>query len=239
MILSKSRKFLFLRVPKTASTSLQRQILESLPYDEIDAHTSIEFLSHIAGPQDSLPEDSYALRFKPDNLADNLRRSNHHATLYDIVGSKLLNYSELNEYNIYGVMRDPIDRFVSVAQHYFKAAGKHFDPPLSNALAVSSLLSLMERRIDVDTIPRNDVLKSLYVGLPQVRWLRYNGRRINKIFKYSDISKLLQEVTGESEVKYKHRSHFRLHKQIVMPAELEQEIRKKYPEDFALWESLP
>ena len=236
MILSKSRKFIFLRVPKTASTSLQRQILESIPYEEIDLHTQVDTYDS-TGP-DKIPEDSYLYKCKypHEEIPPVFSAINAHPNLADLIKHKVLSYDEIFEYRVYGVMRDPIDRLISQAQHSFSQLT--FDPPLTNALALSSFFQVLENKIidEKSGMMLQHRNPGLYNG--QVHWVRYNGRRINRLFKFENISKLLEEITGETELKYNHRSYYRRVKEVQIPPELAQEVRRRYPEDFALWESL-
>ena len=237
MILSKSRKFIFLRVPKTASTSLQRQILESIPYEEIDLHTQIDTY-HENDNTDEIPSDSRLLtcKYPHEEIPAVFSAINAHPNLADLIKHKVITYDELFEYKVYGVMREPIDRLISQAQHSFSKL--YFNPPLTNALALSSFLHVIDNKaVDEQTgLMLHHRNPGLFYG--QIHWVRYNGRRINKLFKYENVSKLLEEITGETELKYKHRSHYRRFKERYIPIELEQEIRRRYPEDFALWESL-
>lgn len=245
MILSKSRKFIFLRVPKTASTSLQRQILESIPYEEIDLHTQIDIVEEYRAPHiqnqtspDVIPSDSYlnTCKYPRPHIPKEFGAVNAHPNLADLIKHKILTYDELFDYKIYGVMREPIDRLVSHAQHSFSKMV--FDPPLTNALALSSYFSVLDNNI-VDE-KTGMMLRASNPGIfyGQVHWLRYNGRRINKLFRFDEISKLLFELTGETKLKYKHRSNYRKFKEVIIPPELAEEVRRRYPEDFTLWESL-
>lgn len=236
MILSKSRKFIFLRVPKTASTSLQRQILESIPYEEIDLHTQID--TYDTSGVDKIPEDSHLhkCKYPHEHIPSVFSAINAHPNLADLIKHKVLSYDELFEYKVYGVMREPIDRLVSQAQQSFSLI--EYDPPLTNALALSSFFHVLDNKaVDEQT---GLMLHHRNPGLfnSQIHWLRYNGRRINRLFKYDEISKLLEEITGETELKYNHRSHYRKVKEVHIPDELAKEVRRRYPEDFALWESL-
>jgi hypothetical protein len=91
MIVSKKRGFIFLRVSKTASTSLSSFILQTIPED-IDTHTGL-----------GVPLES----------AERTRL--HHISLQEAVDEKYLTEDEIAPMRVYAVARDPVDRFISFA----------------------------------------------------------------------------------------------------------------------------
>ena len=91
MIVSKKRGFIFLRVSKTASTSLSSFIRQTIP-NEIDIHTGW-----------GVPLES----------AERTRL--HHISLQEAVDEKYLTEDEIASMRVYAVARDPVDRFISFA----------------------------------------------------------------------------------------------------------------------------
>jgi hypothetical protein len=91
MIVSKKRGFIFLRVSKTASTSLSSFIRQTMP-NEIDIHTGW-----------GVPLES----------AERTRL--HHISLQEAVDEKYLTEDEIASMRVYAVARDPVDRFISFA----------------------------------------------------------------------------------------------------------------------------
>lgn len=91
MIVSKKRGFIFLRVSKTASTSISSFIRQVMPED-IDIHTGW-----------GVPLES----------AERTRL--HHISLQEAVNEKYLTEDEIASMRVYAVARDPVDRFISFA----------------------------------------------------------------------------------------------------------------------------
>lgn len=91
MIVSKRRGFIFLRVSKTASTSISSFIRQTIP-NEIDIHTGW-----------GVPLES----------AERTRL--HHISLQEAVSEKYLTEDEIASMRVYAVARDPVDRFISFA----------------------------------------------------------------------------------------------------------------------------
>lgn len=103
MIVSNSRKFVYLRVPRTGSTSLANFLIEHVDFcRETDFHTPVPY-NRVAG-----------LNMSAANRV--------HATLEDIVGYGILRHP-IEDYAIFGIVRDPVDRFISSAWHACKHHG--------------------------------------------------------------------------------------------------------------------
>lgn len=213
MIYSKQKNFIFLRVPKTASTSLQHQIIESLSDDEVSNQTHI-----------LLERGIPIIPYKKPIHAIPLCVSNPHPNLTYLLNKKMISVEELSTLNVYGVIREPVDRIISCAQHF--SHKKSIDKTLTNDRAVEIFLNHKN----------ND--KILILDKPQTFWLKHNNKPINKIFRFDRINNLLKELCGEDCVKYNHRSEIRVDKRNQLSNSLRLEIIKRYSEDFDLWESL-
>ena len=103
MLVSNEKKFIYLRVPKTGSTSVSVYFYENLPLEK-----NIIRL----GDKDYLQkEESTRINggyFNESTIA----ATNVHTTLDEIVKLNLLTHP-LTEYDIYAVCRNPVDRFLS------------------------------------------------------------------------------------------------------------------------------
>lgn len=123
MIVSKSRGFIFLRVSKTASTSISSFIRQVMP-NEIDIHTGW-----------GVPHESQE------------RTRLHHISLKEAVDEKFLTEDEIKSLRVYAVMRNPIDRFISFA-NTIRPQDKF--PNMSNDDKVRNLLEHFEGGLRVD-----------------------------------------------------------------------------------------
>jgi hypothetical protein len=89
MYLSKKHKLLFVAVPRTASNSVQRAILDS------DITDSTDVVYSLTTPQDITAMKAY------------------HATPAVLVNTNVVTADELSEYTAFGFIREPFERWVS------------------------------------------------------------------------------------------------------------------------------
>ena len=97
MIISRSRGFIFLKIPKTASTSLGQFIINSMPHSDVDSFAGMKM-------------SCYDLRGK-------FKEMNPHVTLDELIVKDLINNNDIENLKIFAMMRNPIDRFLSAAHH--------------------------------------------------------------------------------------------------------------------------
>jgi hypothetical protein len=103
MLVSNEKKFIYLRVPKTGSTSVSVYFYENLPLEK-----NIIRL----GDNDYLQKEE-STRIKGGYFNEStIAATNVHTTLDEIVKLNLLTHP-LTEYDIYAVCRNPVDRFLS------------------------------------------------------------------------------------------------------------------------------
>ena len=104
MIVCKSRKFIFLRVPKTASTSLSFQIQKNMDFRTGDFAT-VCANTHAMGFEYLFPNfGSHRMyAFKLDE----------HAILERLTALDIMTREEMESFAIYGIIRNPVDRFRS------------------------------------------------------------------------------------------------------------------------------
>lgn len=201
------------------------QILESISTEEIDYHTGIHIYNKCAFDEENLIDT----KIQTPHIAEDLR-TNSHPNIQSLINNKIITLENVKHLNVYGVIREPIDRIISCAQHLFYNEN---GVQRSNTFAVYSMLDQMDK----NRIMKNSIYYNIFYR-PQTHWLIHDRKQINRIFKYENISNLLFNILGNSELKYHYRSHTRKNKEKKLSLELEQEVRRRYPEDFALWESL-
>lgn len=104
MLVSNEKKFIYLRVPKTGSTSVSVYFYENLPLEKniIRLGDNSDYLQKT---ESGRIREGY---FSESTIAT----TNIHATLDEIVKLNLLTHP-LTEYDVYAVCRNPVDRFLS------------------------------------------------------------------------------------------------------------------------------
>jgi hypothetical protein len=102
MVISEKYKTIFVRIPKNASTSLATFFVQNC-CDENDRYTGIG--------------DS---RIKTNNIEEKIVKKHReqyrfiHLTLNELIEEKIVNPNELNDKKVIGVIRDPIERQLSL-----------------------------------------------------------------------------------------------------------------------------
>lgn len=238
------------------------EILDNVPYEEIDLHTSIEHqFSRINSNQISQNHKMFQTKFPVKDVTINLRMPSSHPNVKDLIDNKIISLEEVKDYSIYGVMRNPIDRFMSMAYfnvHFLKfEILNNLDIPCELAMHVNGFRAKNFNNLNKNDIAeffldkkkyQKEVLKidisSNFVKvndpavLTQTHWLKFNGQNINRIFKYEQISLLLKEITGKESSEFRHNSNTRKDRSYDLPTRTIERIREFYEEDFAFWESL-
>lgn len=215
MVISNEKKFIYLRVPKTGSTSVSVFLYEQLPLEK----TIIRLV-------DRSPilykEESGNIKYGYfDNTHNNYNITNGiHATLEDIAHSNLLHYP-LEDYDIYAVCRNPVDRFLS-------------------------FYNMMSKVDNVDILSSYSVFKdymNMFEAKPQTTWLLHNNLPINKIFLYDDIVSLVSEIAKKYNIievsKFKDYSFRKYPPKITsIPKKALEFVQVYWASDFELYNSL-
>lgn len=115
MIRSDSHQFIFLRVPKNASSSLAQWFVKNYT-DANDAYTEVN--------DGGIP----AKNISNEILRRHGKNDSHHIhmTLQDLVNEKIVNTNHLNLYQTIAVIRNPYERQLSL--HFFLARLKKYEP---------------------------------------------------------------------------------------------------------------
>jgi len=216
MILSSKRKFIFLRVPKTASTSLTHQIAERLG-DDIDCHSGLHFSKFVKNKEELRMYSNLQVKMIGVPIQDSMYPKAVHFTLEDLVKYKIIFPSELKNYKVYGVIRNPIDWFLS-------HVGMTFPIEMKNLPVNEKVNSLL------------DIKEQFYP--PQSKWLKFRGNLISDIVLYPHFDKLLFELTNDSTLRYNHRSDFRNHSEQITDESLIQRLENAYKEDFEIYDEV-
>jgi len=149
MYLSHKYKFLFLRTPKTASSSLSDFFIRNV--DDPDAiYTEVED-SNLPGTLD----ESIVSRYRPYAF--------YHFTLNQLMAEGVITEEQAREYDVFALLRDPVDRAKSFYYFYkkFRTPGRDasleeykswtnngvFDNDANSAIRQSDLLKIGEERV--------------------------------------------------------------------------------------------
>ncbi len=211
MIISNEKKFIYLRVPKTGSTSVAVYMYENLPLERSILRT--------ADRLEYLDVSNYNIRPGYFDVQSLQLPQNTHSTIQHAITAGLLKY-DISEYDVYGVLRNPVDRFIS-------------------------FWSMTKAIEGFDIVSSYDVFKEFMKGFAnksQLNWLKYNGKLINKLFLYEDIGNLITDISAKYNVtdteafnKYKFRSY---EKQTHIPERVLNYIKFVWEEDFELYANL-
>jgi hypothetical protein len=217
MLINHTKKYVYLRVPKTGSTSFESQLIEEVDNKDDVSHSSIPFCSIAA-----------------KNWVYPLGLNRAHITPEEI--QNMMNV-DITEYDIYGVLRHPVDRFLSRAFHleYFNSEDNKNTTKPGTTLDKNLVAEKWLKTFDEQTIhsPENVMFWS------QQKWLVFRGELINNLFLYENISDMMKKITGNSTLRYNYRGLARVDKSYEdLDADLTQQIIKIYASDYGLYNSL-
>lgn len=217
MIVCKSRRFIFLRVPRTASTSLSLHIINNVQMGENDFYTRFGKISEY-------------------NITDaNFARDEHPNLEYL---EQIVPDINLNDYTVYGVLRNPIDRFFSL----FSQLLTMFSIVDVKQLSRDQIAEKAFEILDSTDIPYHYGIKSFrdksihaFPLLPQSKWLIHKNQPINGIIIHPYFQNFLQNITGDCNLMH-HINKIEFNRNSNLSQQTIQSIRHFYPDDFRLWE---
>lgn len=164
MIISNEKKFIYLRVPKTGSTSVSVFLYENLPLEK-----------NIIRPADNkkylLDVDINKIREDYFSKSATNNTEGVHTTLDQIVKLNLLTHP-LTEYDIYAVCRNPLDRFLSF----------------------QNMMKNIENVNVVENFSIFKSYMNMFEASPQSTWLIYNNKLVNRVFLYENINLMISEI---------------------------------------------
>ncbi len=146
-----------------------------------------------------------------------------HPTLQDFIYYKYLDVSELQYMTVYGVIRDPVDRFLSITHFMEARQNQTQNSGMSHDEVVEKYIKLFGK------VP---------FLAPQSNWLLYNKTPINRILKYPNFNQLFDEIGISSNLTYQHYNQFREDKSVSLDSRLRNQILDIYRIDVRLMNSL-
>lgn len=219
MIVCRSKGFIFLRVPKTASSSLSAHLCNH-----------IEFDSNV---------DAYSKFFdKPSfNISNEIESKNEHATLSNFLKAGIIKENDLCSLKIYGVLREPIERTISMFSHLLKFVDVEIAGLTNNRIIEQGLdiFHSSPKKYYFSRFANDPNNKRFFPLLPQSNWLMHYGNPISNIIIYPNFSKFLFDVTSNVELNYRYNSQQNHKLNGSISEDLIKELKKIYSQDFILW----
>lgn len=186
MYVSHKYKLIFLRSPKTASSSLSEWFIKNIP-DSQAIYTPVED-SKIPGTLDASLINKYKLNFKY-----------YHFTIQDLVRENVITEHQAKTYRVISVLREPIDRQKSLFYFYskWKAGNRPLDLKLYKALA-----------------PNGQFLGEPNSAIKQTNLLKLGDELIGEFWLYENIEQHLSELVNSLNIEVKaplprHKATFR------------------------------
>lgn len=216
MYLSHKYKILFLRTPKTASSSLSDFFIRNID-DPNAIYTEVED-SNLPGTLD----ESIVSKYRPYAF--------YHFTLDQLIAEGVITEEQAREYNCFALLRDPVDRAKSFYYFYKKFRSPHL------------LASLDEYK----TWTRNGVFDNdANSAIRQTDLLKIKGKPVGRYWLYEELEKELFDLMYglKIEVKHplpKHKTDSRKKRkdEIVFDEISLERMRNHFEEDFNLYEKL-
>lgn len=209
MFVNHTKKYIFVRPPKTAGSSIQNHLIENSLNDEIsttqmDSEYVQDFYEKYPEKKNSVIQISFA-----------------HMTIDDPNALLLFKDHDITQYKIYSVVRHPVDRFMSAI--FFMMAQKQLPTVSNNDYLARTVLSY-------------DFKKWLHF-LPQTTWLLHNEKQIDKIYAFENINQLALDLTGV-ELNKRHKTNQRAGRDNTLSKKLEEEIISIYQRDHDLYNEI-
>ena len=216
MYLSHKHKFLFLRTPKTASSSLSDFFIRNIQDDEA-IYTEVE--------DSSLPgtlDEAIVSKYRPYAF--------YHFTLNQLIDEGVLTKEQALEYDIFALLRNPVDRAKSFYYFYRKWKDPYGDP------------SVEQYRQWTD--------KGVFKGEPnsaivQSSLLKLGNKSVGRFWLYEDLDKELSNFMFNRRLRIehplpKHKTDSRKNRDNEIEFEEQdiQSMRQTFKEDFELYNSL-
>jgi hypothetical protein len=129
MFASKEKNFIYLRTPKTGSTSMSNYLIDKLGGDQGATYTMINLLN-----------------MSGKNLPEGLEGFNPHSSIAHIIESGIADAEFVAQANIYACLRNPVGRFLSRCYHV-----KHFDKhPFAQGMNKNQLVELVLSMVEMN-----------------------------------------------------------------------------------------
>jgi hypothetical protein len=102
MFINLGKNFIYLRVPKTGSTSISNHLIDSFGDMPDSIHTKVTILN---------------IEGKAIDNQGLIKAMNPHSTISQIIQKGIVDESFIKQTNIYACLRNPVDRFLSMCYH--------------------------------------------------------------------------------------------------------------------------
>lgn len=217
MIVCRSRKFIFLRVPKNASTSLSVHIAKNIKFTSEDFYTD-------------LPTG----KMSAFNMPPSYFSVDQHPNLKWFLYHRILDQNTINSCTVYGVLRNPIDRFFSLFSRVLDER-KEITELNKNQIAEQAF-KILETCKRPYSLSEDDPTKQIPLT-PQSFWLVHESVPISGIILYPNFDNFLKNVTDDKTLQYKFNLGLDYDKTTELTPETMQGIYRWYKDDFILWET--
>lgn len=221
MIICRSKGFIFIRVPKTASSSISKHLCSKITFGQNDAY------SEFAG-------------YPALNVHTVNDRKHEHATLSQFLESKIITQEDIDTLNVYGVLRNPVDRTISMFSHVLKNFEKKDISTYTKNDVIDLGLKIFHnspmKYFYSETIKSTEKFIKVYAFLPQTFWLVHNCKPISNVLIYPNFSPFLEMYTGTSKLDFnlkvtrKYSESQRINSSYIV------ELKKLFFSDFEMWE---
>ena len=176
MYISHKYKLIFLRTPKTASSSLSEFFIKNIP-DPNAIYTPVED-SNIPATLSQDIINKYKLNFKY-----------YHFTLQDLVENRIITPMAAIEYKSIAVVRDPVDRQKSFYYFYKRWKNQHIAPSVEEYNSWT---------------PKGSFIGEPNSGILQSDILKYNNEIHGDYWLYENINNELNKLMHDLHIEVKH-----------------------------------
>lgn len=217
MYISHKYKFIFLRTPKTASSSLSEFFIRNIP-DLTAVYTPVED-SDLHGTLNNNIISKYKKDFKF-----------YHFTLQDLIDENIITKDQALTYKSFAVLRNPVDRQKSFYYFYKKWKDRRKPP------------SLHEYKL---WTPNGSFKNEPNSAIRQVDFLTLDGNVVGEYWLYENINDELNKFMNQINLPIihplpNHKSDFRKNRnnEIEFDDEVMDRLLKIFNEDFKLYNAL-
>lgn len=217
MYVSHKYKLIFLRTPKTASSSLSEFFIKNIP-DPDAVYTPVED-SNIPPTLSNQVISKYKINF-----------AYYHFTLQDLVHNNIITPAQAIEYKSVAVIRDPVDRQKSFYYFYRKWKNRGTSPSLEQYKAWTKGGTFMGE--PNSAIRQTDILK-------------FDGEIRGEYWLYQDIGRELSNLMQEMNLQVvhplpNHKNDFRTNRdnEISLDGDAMENLLKAFGPDVELYNKL-